>query len=305
MGLNLNQLRYFVSVAESGSFTRAAANQYISQTAITQQIRALEETVGARLFDRNSRPVSLTPAGKVFLKEAREILGRMDVALSRIREASTGLEGDLRLGYTKGYEHSDLPKYLRVFHQEYPNVLLLCHRCDTDALASGLLSGEYDIIFTWDSTNIRKEEALELRVFERVPLRVALYADHPLARRRELTRRDLKQENILFMSPSGTGNSFGDAFYISLYQQAGYQPNIVLRSNDMESILMMVAAEEGISIVPEYTHPWDIGTENVVFVPLAGEDETEEILVAWRRDNDSPALRHFIDKLPSAIEERR
>ena len=157
--MNLNQLRYFVSVAESGSFTRAAINQYISQTAITQQIRALEETVGAKLFDRNSRPVSLTPAGKVFLKEAREILGRMDVALSRIREASTGLEGDLRLGYTKGYEHSDLPKYLRVFHQEYPNVLLLCHRCDTDALASGLLSGEYDIIFTWDSTNIRSRGA--------------------------------------------------------------------------------------------------------------------------------------------------
>ncbi len=298
-GLNLNQLRYFVSVAESGSFTRAAINQYISQTAITQQIRALEETVGAKLFDRNSRPVSLTPAGKVFLKEAREILGRMDVALSRIREASTGLEGDLRLGYTKGYEHSDLPKYLRVFHQEYPNVLLLCHRCDTDALASGLLSGEYDIIFTWDSTNIRKEDALELRVFEHVPLRVALYADHPLARRRELTRKDLKQENILFMSPSGTGNSFGDAFYIRLYQQAGYQPNILLRSNDMESILMMVAAEEGISIVPEYTHPWDIGTENVAFVPLAGEDETEEILVAWRRDNDAPALRHFLQKLPN------
>lgn len=299
ISLNLNQLRYFVSVAENGSFTRAAMRQFISQTAITQQIRALEETVGAKLLDRNSRPVSLTPAGKVFLKEAREILGRMDVALSRIREASTGLEGELRLGYTKGYEHSDLPKYLRVFHQEYPNVLILCHRCDTDMLASGLLKGEYDVIFTWDSTNIRQEEELELRVFERVPLRVALYADHPLARRRELSRKDLKQENILFMSPSGTGNSFGDAFYISLYQQAGYQPNILLRSNDMESILMMVAAEEGISIVPEYSHPWDIGTENVVFIPLSGEDETEEILIAWRKDNDSPALRHFLQKLPN------
>ena len=297
--MNLNQLRYFVSVAENESFTKAAMSQYISQTAITQQIRALEETVGAKLFDRNSRPVSLTPAGKVFLKEAREILGRIDVALSRIREASTGLEGELRLGYTKGYEHSDLPRYLRGFHQEYPNVLLLCYRCDTDMLASGLLNGEYDVIFTWDSTNIRQEEALELRVIEHVPLRVALYAEHPLARRTELSRKDLKQENILFMSPSGTGNSFGDAFYISLYQQAGYQPNILLRSNDMESILMMVAAEEGISIVPEYSHPWDIGTENVVFIPLSGEDETEEILIAWRKDNDSPALRHFLQKLPN------
>ncbi len=296
--MNLNQLRYFVSVAESQSFTKAAINHYISQTAITQQIHALEESIGAKLFDRNSRPVSLTPAGKVFLKEAREILGRVEGALQKTRDASTGLEGEMRLGYTKGYEHSDLPKYLRSFHQEYPNVLISCYRLDTDQLATGLLAGEYDVIFTWDSTNLRKEDKIQLKVVEHVPLRVALYANHPLARKKELTRKDLKQESILFMSPSGTGDSFGDAYYIRLYQEAGYHPNILLRSNDMESILMMVAAEEGISIVPEYTHPWDVGTENVVFVPLSGEGETEEILIAWRKNDENPALKRFIQTLP-------
>jgi len=296
--MNLNQLRYFVSVAQSGSFTKAAANHYISQTAITQQIHALEDNIGTKLLDRNSRPVALTPAGKVFLKEAREILSKMDTALVRTREASTGLEGELKIGYTKGYEHSDLPKYLRSFHQEYPNVLISCYRCDTDMLAAGLIGGTYDVIFTWDSTNISKEESLQLRIEEHVPLCVALYASHPLARRRELHRKDLKQENIFFMSPSGTGDSFGDAFYMKLYQQAGYQPNIILRSNDIESILMMVAAEEGISIVPEYSHPWDVGTENIVFIPLSGEGETEEILIVWRKNDDNPALDHFIQKIP-------
>ncbi len=295
--MNLNQLRYFVTLAETESFTKAAVAHFISQTAITQQIRTLEEAVGSKLINRETRPISLTPAGKVFLKEAREILERMDTALWRTREASTGLEGSLRIGYTKGYERSDISKYLRNFHREYPNVLLSCYRCDTDMLAAGLLNGEYDIIFTWDSTNILQEENIALRVFENVPLRVALYANHRLARRKELSRKDLKQENILFMSPSGTGDSFGDAYYIQLYQQAGYQPKILLRSSDMESILMMVAAEEGISIVPEYSHPWDVGTENVVFVPLAGEGETEEILVAWRKNDDNPALKHFIDML--------
>jgi len=296
--MNLNQLRYFVSVAESGSFTRAAVNHYISQTAITQQIHALEEHIGVKLLNRNTRPVSLTPAGKVFLKEAREILGRMDTALLRTREASTGLEGELRIGYTKGYEHSDLPQFLRRFHHEYPNVLISCYRCDTDMLAAGLINGEYDVIFTWDSTNLRQEDSLCLQVIEHVPLRVALYASHPLARKKMLSRRDLKGENILFMSPSGTGHSFGDDLYIRLYQQAGYQPNILLRSSDMESILMMVAAEEGISIVPEYVHAWNIGTENVVLVPLSGEEETEEILIAWRKDDDNPAIGHFIQRLP-------
>ena len=177
---------------------------------------SLEELIGTKLLDRNSRPATLTPAGKVFLKEAREILGRMDTALLRTREASTGLEGELRIGYTKGYEHSDLPGHLRSFHREYPNVLISCYRCDTDMLAAGLAGGQYDVIFTWDSTNLREEESLELRVAEHVPLRVALYANHPLARRKTLTRSDLKQENILFMSPSGTGYSFGDSFYIRL-----------------------------------------------------------------------------------------
>ena len=299
--INLNQLRYFVSVAENGSFTKAAVQHYISQTAITQQIHALEENIGVKLLDRNSRPVCVTPAGKIFLKEAREILSRVDTALQRTREASTGLEGELHLGYTKGYEHSDLPRHLRRFHHEYPNILLSCYRCDTDTLAAGLTNGNYDVIFTWDSTNLRQEESLDLHVFEHVPLRVALYANHPLARRKELTRRDLHRENILFMSPSGTGHSFGDDYYIRLYQQAGYQPNILMRSNDMESILMMVAAEEGISIVPEYTHAWNIGTENVVFVPLIGEEETEEILIVWRKGDNNPALRRFLQKLPNVI----
>ena len=295
--MNLNQVRYFVSVAEHRSFTKAAVQHYISQTAITQQIQALEEKVGAKLINRNSRPISLTPAGKVFLKEARSILERMDAAVWRAREASTGLVGTLRVGYTKGYENSDLSRKLRSFHKEYPNILLTCYRCDTDMLAHGLINGEYDIIFTWDSTNIRQEDSLDLRVVEHVPLRVALYADHPLARKPYLTRKDLKEENILFMSPSGTGESFGDAFYIQLYQQAGYQPNILLRSSDLESILMMVSAEEGISVVPEYCMPWQLSGDNVVFVPLTGEGETEEILAVWRKDDDNPALRHFIDRM--------
>ena len=292
--MNINQLKYFVSVAEHQSFTKAATQYFISQTAITQQIHALEESIGIKLIDRSTRPISLTPGGNVFFAEAKSILAHMDMAVWRSREASTGLMGTLRVGYTKGYEHSDLPKYLRRFHNEYPNVLISCYRCDTDMLAAGLINGEYDLIFTWDSTNLRQEESLQTRIVENVPLRVALYASHPLARRRQLSRRDLKQENILFMSPSGSGRSFGDEAYIRLYQQAGYQPNIIWHSNDMESILMMVAAEEGISIVPEYSHPWDVGTENVVFVPLTGEGETEEILIAWRKNDDNPALRRFI-----------
>ena len=155
--MNINQLKYFVAVAEQRSFTKAANQYYLSQTAVTQQVRALEETLGVQLLDRNSRPVSLTPAGAVFLKEAKAILVRMDTAVSRAKDASTGVVGTLRIGYTKGYERSTLSDKLRLFHRHHPNILLTCYRCDTDELAAGLLNKEYDIIFTWDSTNIRQE----------------------------------------------------------------------------------------------------------------------------------------------------
>ena len=295
--MNLNQLKYFVAVAEQQSFTKAANQYYISQTAITQQIHALETTVGLELIDRGTRPITLTPAGQIFLTEARAILRHMDMAVWRTREASTGLMGNLRVGFTKGYEQSDLPRRLREFRREFPNILITCYRDDTDALAAGLLNMEYDIIFTWDSTNIRQETSLQIRLVEKVPLYVALYTGHPLARRSSLSREELKGESILFMSPSGDGDSFGDAYYVQLYQKAGYQPNILLRTSDYESIMMMIAAEEAICIVPEYCIGKLRSVDNVTFRPLRGEEETEEILAVWHEKNLSPALRHFVERL--------
>lgn len=295
--MNFNQLKYFVAVAEHQSFTKAATQYYISQTAITQQIHALETAMGIELIDRSTRPISLTPAGQTFLTEARAILKHMDTAVWRTREASTGLMGSLRVGFTKGYEQSDLPRRLREFHREFPNILITCYRDDTDALAAGLLNMEYDIIFTWDSTDLRQEDSLQIRLVEKVPLYVAMYTSHPLARRPSLARGELKGETILFMSPSSGGDSFGDAYYVQLYQKAGYQPNILLRTSDYESIMMMIAAEQAICIVPEYCIGKLRSVDNITFCPLRGEEETEEILAVWHEKNLSPALRHFVERL--------
>ena len=295
--MTLNQLKYFVAVAESRSFTKAAEQYFLAQTAITQQIQKLEMSLGVQLIDRKTRPISLTPMGQVFLREARSILRRMDGAIQRTREASSGITGTLRIGYTKGYEHSDLPVKMRRFHQSFPNVLVTCYRCDTDKLTAGLINGEYDLIFTWDSTNLIRDEAVDHRLQEKVQLVVALYGSHHLAKRTGLKRADLRDEVMLFMTPSSTGDTTADEFFIHLYQNAGYTPNILMRSNDVESILMMVAAEEGISILPVSCVRHLSEADNLVFVPLEGEEEVEEIQAFWRRDNDSPSLRHFLEGL--------
>lgn len=295
--MNINQLKYFIAVAEYRSFTKAANQYYISQTAITQQIQALEETMDVQLIDRSRRPITLTPAGNVFLGEAKAILERMNAAIGRVRDASTGLVGSLRVGYTKGYERSNLSNLLRAFHQEYPNILITCCRCDTDTLAAGLLNGDYDIIFTWDSTNILEEGQVDHRLVERVPLVVALYAGHPLSGRHTLNRKELRGESILYMSPSGRDDSFGDSRFMELYRKAGYQPDILFRSSDAESVLMMVAAEEGISILPSYVTSKLKDADNLVFIPLVGEEEYEEIIAVWKKENPGQALLRFLPRI--------
>lgn len=298
--MNLNQLRYFVSVAEYRSFTQAAARHFLSQTAITLQIRTLEETLGTQLVDRQKRPIELTPAGQVFLREAKAILSRVDEAITRTQEASTGLVGTLRIGYEKGYERSDLSDRLRTFHRAYPNILFTCTRADTDTLAARLLSDELDIIFAWDSTNLRQNEEIESRLVERSQLVAALYAGHPFASRKSLRREDLRHETILYMTPSGSGESFGDAHFMQLYEKAGYQPRILLKSSDTESLLMMVAAEEGVTILPSYSVAKLVNADHLVFVPLNGEDEYEEIHMLWKKSRANAALRSFLGNLEQA-----
>lgn len=295
--MNTNQLRYFVAAAESKSFTKAADQYYISQTAITQQIRVLEEILGVMLFDRSSRPITLTPAGVTFLSDARAILERVDHAVNRVQEASVGMVGNLRIGYTKGFERSNLSNTLRKFHAEYPNVLISCYRRNTDFLAAGLLKDEFDIIFTWDSTELVKNEAVECHLVEASPLMVAVYGSHRFAQRTALRRRELRNERILFMTPSSTGESVGDLRFYEKYEEAGYQPNILFRSNDVESILMMIAAEEGISILPAYVTQKLVNAENLVFVPLLGKGEVVEIIAAWKKGTGNALLQGFTELL--------
>ena len=99
------------------------------------------------------------------------------------------------------------------------------------------------------------------------------------------------------MSPDAAPDSYGDAFFMQRYVEAGYKPNILFRSADTESILMMVSAEEGVSLLPDYCTNRLYNADNLVFVPLVGEGEEEEIIAAWQSGNQNPALGRFLAEL--------
>ena len=274
-----------------------SSSNYITQTAMTQQIKALEDDLGCKLINRSTRPITLTPAGNSFLSDAKLILTRLNDARERANEASTGISGTLRIGYIKGYERSGLSDSLRQFHRTLPNVLLMCYRDTSDSLAASLQNNEYDIIFTWDSTNLRSDKAYNAIEIEKARLMAALYASHPLGQREYLERSDFNSESIIYMSPSELSDNYGDSQFMDLYHQAGYRPNIICRSTDIESILIMVAAEEGISIMPDYCVKKINNAEGLVFIPMKGEKEVEEIHAIYKKDNDNVALKHFVEQL--------
>lgn len=189
---------------------------------------------------------------------------------------------------------------MRQFHQRHANLLITFYRCTTDQLAAGLLNNQFDLILTWDSTNLKQDERVDWLPVEEVRLVAALYAGHPLAQRVRLTRRELRGEPIIYMSPAETLDSYGDAFFMNLYKEAGYRPNILFCSSDIESILMMVAAEEGVSVLPDYSARKYFPAENLVFIPLTGHGEQEEVIAAWRNDTGNPALAQFVAALRAA-----
>ncbi len=286
--MNQTQLRLFVAAAESRSFTKTAEQFFITQAAVTQHIQALETTLGCELFDRRRRPMQLTPSGKSFYEDAKQILRQMSAAASRTKEAAAGESGSLHIGFLKGYERSDFSLTARSFRRANPNTFLTFERKSSDQLAAGLMQGRFDLIYTWDSTNLRQSPEVEWRQADRIRLVAALYSAHPLAGRTKLTRAELRGEKLLYMSPSEDFDSYGDEAFIRLYREAGYRPDILYRSADLEVILTMVAAEEGISILPDYFTNKLVGADNLVFIPLRGVKEHEEIDVFWRRDNTNP-----------------
>ena len=295
--MNLNQLKYFIAAAENRSFTKAATQFYISQTAVTQQIKALEEVLGVPLFDRTMRPIALTPEGQTFLLEAKKILNEINHAVSMVQEVSVGLTGNLKIGYVKGYEFGKLASIIKQFKEHFPNIFVSYYRCDTDTLATGLVNGEYDLIFTWDSSELSRDCCINNLTIEESRLNVVMCKEHPLAKKQSIRRLDLKDENILYMTHSKDGNSIGDRRFKDLYYKSGFKPNVLFNSNDMESILMMISAGEGISIFPEYISEKQNCLSNLVSVPLYGENESVEIKALWHTENNNPAFWKFIEHL--------
>jgi DNA-binding transcriptional LysR family regulator len=250
MALELRQLRYFVAVAEEGHVTRAAARLGMQQPPLSQQIKALEEQLSVRLFERLPRGVRPTEAGTVLLEQARLVLAQTDAAVEATKRAARGEIGTLAIGLTSSSSlHPFIPRVLRRFREAHPGVAVALEESSTVELVEGLRRGTVDVAFTRAPAGAGPELKAH-PLFEEAML-AALPTNHALARAakgKPLPLKALANENfVLYRRAIGAG--LYDAI-VTACGNAGFSPRVVQEAPRMLSTLSLVAAGLGVSIVP-------------------------------------------------------
>jgi LysR family hydrogen peroxide-inducible transcriptional activator len=242
--MELHQLRYFCAVAEAGSFSRAAVQAHVSQPSLSQQIMKLEDELGARLFDRLGRSVRLTETGQTFLPRARAVLRELEAARGDVAEQQDSVSGSVTIGVIPTVAPYFLPPRLAWFSREFTQVRLTVVEEITPVLLDQVRSSKVDLAIL--ALPIRGHE------FETFPLLserffAALPAGHKFAKRRSLFLKDLRAEPFLLLRD---GHCFRDNA-IAACDRARLHPQIIFESGQFSSLLSMVGAGMGVSIVPE------------------------------------------------------
>jgi DNA-binding transcriptional LysR family regulator len=288
--MELRHLRYFVAVAEELNFTRAAKRLGINQPPLTTQIRQFENEMGTPLFVRHARGVELTNAGKLMLEDARIILKQVEQAKIGVRSRARGEAGHLNIGSSGGtYFHPLVPKIIREYRMHYPNVVLFPQASNTPLLIAQLRAGKIDIAFI--RTPISESEGLALELLVDEPTVMVLPTGHPLSRSTSVSLRAFAKETIILQHPREVNPENYDSI-ISAFKSAGFSPKLTQEAPQIVSVIPMVAAGMGVSIVPRSMNR--ILIDAVVYLPIDGNAPRALLELAYRQYDRSPAVQNFV-----------
>jgi LysR family hydrogen peroxide-inducible transcriptional activator len=293
--MELHQLRYFVAVAETGSFTRAAEREGITQPTLSEQILRLEgreHGVGRRLFDRLGRKVVLTDAGHELLGHAQSILAAVGEAERAVRDSADG--GLLRVGAIPTVAPFVLPRAVTRFRKDRPAVRLQLKEDLTERLLADLLAGELDVGLM--ALPIR-DERLHVDALYSEPLVMALPPKHRLARKAEVKLADVVEEPFILLDDV---HCFGDQV-LSFCRRGGLEPRVVCRGEQIVTLLAMVAAGEGVSVVPEMAAVAD-NAKSCVYRPLGKPSPSRTLCAVWHKQRYRPeSLRAFVEVVKGRV----
>jgi LysR family hca operon transcriptional activator len=288
--MELRHLRYFVAVAEEGSFTQAAERRlHTAQPSLSRQIRDLETMLGVQLIIRGPRGMELTPARQVFLDHARLILSQVEAATEATRRIARPTKTQFVVGFLTGHELEWLPKVLLVLGDELKTIELTVHSASSPELSRALIDGQMDAAFLRPDERSRE---LEFRLVADEPLFVLLPAGHRLARRKTVGVDDIASEPFISF-PAKYAPALRHAIDDYLGQHGIHRPP----SHEAETLPMVISlvlSTSGVSLLPAYAR--HLLPPSVVSRELRGKVPTIALAVCYNKSNASPPLKSFLSK---------
>jgi DNA-binding transcriptional LysR family regulator len=288
--MELRHLRYFVAVGEEQHYGRAALRLRVVQPALSRQIQDLEEEVGFKLFERLPRGVKLSPAGKLFLEDARRILREVNEAAARAARVARGQSGTLRVGFSENASwRGVVPESLRRFREIQPDAELQLQPLPSLEQLEAIRSGRLDAGFVLDMPKADPElERLRVAI-QRIEL--AVPTGHPLTKLKELRLRDLTDASFVWF-PRRASPALYDRLMRECFRGGLKSPRIVQEGLNEATILSLVATGLGVG--------WVLGTarwrcpKSVVITSVVDLNVPLLLALAWRKDNRSPLLASFV-----------
>ena len=291
--MEFHQLRYVCAIADTGSFSRAAERCQVAQPSLSQQVLKLEEDLGSKLFDRLGRSIRVTEAGRAFLPHARAIVEQIEAARSSVTGKNADIRGSVAVGAIPTIAPYLMPRYTAAFAKKYPEAKLRIVEETTPLLVEGLRELSIDMAILALPLRHKDLECFPIRT---EPLFAALPKDHPGCAADSMALKSLRGESFVMLRD---GHCFRD-LSLATCTHARIRPNIAFESDQFSSVLGMVAAGVGISIVPEMAIDRNAGCG---FVRLNDSRATRTIVVAVLRGRSfNRVQQNFLSVISNGME---
>jgi LysR family hca operon transcriptional activator len=291
--MELRHLRYFVAAAEAGSLTVAARKLHTSQPSLSRQVRDLEDEVGVRLLGRNARGIELTPAGKAFLDHARAALSQTEAASDAARRITHPKRPCFTMGFLTGHELTWMPEALQILHSELPNIDVMISSQYSPLLAEGLSKGKIDVAF------LRREQGatdLAFQVLVKEPLVVILPASHRLAALKAIRPQDLAGETFVTVSETAPVLRMVIDNYL---KRSGVTIKPAHAADHLAMGMSLIASIGGVGLLPAYAQ--NFLNSSVTSRPLKGPIPTIELVLGYKKSNESPILKMLLSRSDELI----
>ena len=295
--MDFRQFRYFVTTADELHFARAAERLDVSQPALSQQIKALEEQLGVQLFTRSNRRIELTEAGAAFLTEARATLEMADKSIRIAQDTARGEAGTIDIGYVGSVMYEmRFARLLKAYCQRHPQVRLTLHERAILPQIEAVRQRQLDIAIVREPLPQSMPPELEFFTLSSQRLVVVLPVAHALAKAPSIALSQLAGDDFLaFLDPAGVG--LGHAL-LELCHEAGFEPRIAQRVSEIATMTSLVAAGFGVSLMADTVS--HLRLPGVCYVPLAGSKAHSKLIVVHRRFERSATVRGLLKTLVAA-----